>query len=166
MRQYPVSEVGREDFVSGRSSDVIENAEPKSQGGEILQAQVLYNQTVSNAVASLGIPDAVEEPIETTNAGVLPAKTTEFILFYRHPARTIIIESGIDFWSSEATGAVIGDLPIVPGYARVFGFNEPITGAWPVTISMLSIFRCHRSRSRLHWRSPTDPTTRRLRSKS
>jgi len=35
MHECPVSEVGREDLVSGKSREVIENAEPKSQGGEI-----------------------------------------------------------------------------------------------------------------------------------
>jgi hypothetical protein len=131
-REYAVSEVGPEAFVSGTSREALENSEPKSQGGEILQAQVLFNDTASHTVASLGIPDAVEELIGTAGA----ANTSTFILFYRHPARTILIDnSGGNLWSDEVRGAVIRDLPIVPGYARVFGFNEVVAGAWPVTIS-------------------------------
>jgi hypothetical protein len=133
----PVAPVKASDF-SGTSRAAIENSDPGSIGGIILQDSVALNDTVSTTVAARGIPDAVEitECSKPFYGNLVWKLEWCAFLFYRNPPRTLIIDysqSRIPF--AAAPRGVIKDLPMVPGYARTFGFGEPVRGSWPVTIS-------------------------------
>ena len=132
----PVAPVDRESFAAGSSREATENANTTERGGQVLKGETLRNDTVKRTVAKRGLPDAVE------------ATADSYILFYRCPPHTIIIDNSGPYTDCQVRiptcewkthGSVVGDLPLVPTYARVFGFNEVVTGSWPVTLSTTDV---------------------------
>ena len=127
-----------------KSGAISANAQD-AEAMRILNGEMDYTETVRNTVARLGYPDA----LEFTYISLRRDKDRPFIsvrvssapwiaLFYREPARTLIIDhsnwhaSGI---SLVPRGTVIADFPVVPAYVRIFDFGEPPPAPpWPVTI--------------------------------
>jgi Peptidase family M48 len=126
--------VERAEFVAS-SLAAIRAAAPASPGGRALRDAVITDSGIAQAVATYGIPGAVE--YHSTRNG----RTYWFQMYYRLPPRTLVFErkpSDIEPLSLGAPyhGRMIADLKDVPRSARVLGFGEQnLPPPWPVTIA-------------------------------
>lgn len=122
------------EFSQGGSFATIRDAQPSSEGGQLLRDQVLTDVTIAKTVSQLGLPAAIS--FASSSAGQMQ----RFALFYKTPARSLVLQrSSTDVqWLSVSElyeSHVVVDLPTVPRSVQRLVFQEgPLAAPWPATI--------------------------------
>ncbi len=123
-----------EDFPQGSSFGAIRDANPSSEGAQILRDEVLTDVTIANTVNELGLPAAIG--FASSSGG----QVQRLAIFYRTPPRALVFKrSSMDIqWLSLSQlfkSSVAADLPAVPRSVQRLQFNEGLLPPpWPVSI--------------------------------
>jgi Zn-dependent protease with chaperone function len=123
-----------EEFPQGNSFAAIRDANPSSEGAQLLRDQVLIDTTIAKTVNQFGFPAAIG--FASSSVG----QVQHFTMFYKTPPRLLVLQrSAMDVqWLSLSQlyeSRVVVDLPTVPRSVQRLVFNEgPLAPPWPVTI--------------------------------
>ena len=123
-----------EEFPHGSSFAAIRDANPSSEGAQLLRDQVLTDVTIAKTVNELGLPAAIG--FASSAAG----QVQHFAMFYKAPPRSLVLQrSSMDVrWFSLSElyeSRAAADLPTVPRSVQRLAFHAgPLPTPWPVTI--------------------------------
>ena len=122
------------EFPQGSSFAAIRDANPTSEGAQLLRDEVLTDVTIAKTAQERGLPNAIGFAVSWAG------QTQRFIMFYERPPRSIVLQrSSMDVqWASLsqlAESTISGEIPAVPRSIQRIGLNkEPMPPQWPVTI--------------------------------
>lgn len=125
-----------EEFPHGSSFAAIRDAQPSSEGAQLLRDQVLTDVTIAKTVNELGLPAAIG--FASSGGG----QVQRFALFYKTPPRSLVLQrSSMSVqWLSLSQlyeSRVVADLPTVPrSILRLAIHDGPLAPPWPVTIPL------------------------------
>jgi Zn-dependent protease with chaperone function len=123
-----------EDFPQGSSFAAIRDANPSSEGAQILRDEVLTDVAIAKTVNELGLPAAIG--FASSSVG----QVQRLAMFYKTPPRALVFKrSSMDVqWLSLSQlykSRVVADLSTVPRSVQRLVFNEgPLSPPWSVTI--------------------------------
>lgn len=127
-----------EEFSQGSNFAAIRNAQPSSEGAQLLRDEVLTDVTAAKKVNEFGLPAAIGF------ASSAVGQVQHFAMFYKTPPHSLVLRRSSmdlnrDSWFSLSAppyaSRVVADLPTVPRSVQRLVFHEgPLPPPWPVTI--------------------------------
>jgi hypothetical protein len=126
--------ISPEEFPQGSRFAAIRDAQPSSEGGQLLRDQVLTDVAMAKMVNEHGLPAAIG--FASSAAG----QVQHFAMFYKTSPRSLVLQrSSMSVqWLSLSQlyeSRVVADLPTVPRSVQRLALHEgPLARPWPVTI--------------------------------
>jgi len=127
-------EICPEEFPQGESFVAIRDAQPASEGAQLIRDQVLTDVTIAKKVKELGLPAAIG--FESSKAGQLQ----HFAMFYKTPPHSLVLKrsSMSAQWLSLSQlyeSKIVADLKAIPRSVQRLAFHEGVLPPpWPVII--------------------------------
>lgn len=128
-------EICPEEFPQGESFVAIRDAQPASEGAQLIRDQVLTDVTIAKKVKEFGLPAAIG--FESSKAGQLQ----HIAMFYKTPPHSLVLKrsSMSAQWLSLSQlyeSKIVADLQAVPRSVQRLAFHEGVLPPpWPVIIA-------------------------------